>query len=130
MGKIGNRVVAALLRSPLHPTMSGAVLLLTFRGRRSGRWFTTPVQYASTPDGMLVVIPGHPERKQWWRNLRGGAAVKVRLGARDVGATAEVVEDDDRADAARRVYDARFPRAGRALGDRRLAVLVRPDVPA
>jgi len=40
-----NPLVSAILRSPLHPLMSGAYVIVTFTGRRSGAMYSTPVQY-------------------------------------------------------------------------------------
>jgi deazaflavin-dependent oxidoreductase (nitroreductase family) len=104
--------------------LSAHVLLLTFRGRRSGRTFTTPVQYASAGDA-LVVVPGHAARKQWWRNVRGGATVQIRLRGRDLDADATLVEGSA-ADGPLAAYLERYPRARRALEDQHLAVVIRP----
>jgi deazaflavin-dependent oxidoreductase (nitroreductase family) len=119
-----NRCVRALLRSPLHGALSRSVVLLSFRGRRSGRWFTTPVQYAPWADA-LVVVPGHADRKQWWRNLEGGAPVRLHLRGRDVDADAALVRGEA-ADAALAPYFERFPRARKVLADQHLAVVVHP----
>ena len=74
----GNQVIAALLRSPLHPLLSGRLTLITVTGRRSGRRHTLPVAYKQ--DGERVAIPVMwPQRKLWWRNLQEGAAVRLRL---------------------------------------------------
>jgi len=65
--------------------------------------------YAQTA-GDLVVFVGHPERKSWWRNLRGGAQVEVRLrGGRLCGNA--IVTDADAAGS----YLERFPRARVAI---------------
>jgi deazaflavin-dependent oxidoreductase (nitroreductase family) len=78
MNKIANPFVKFILRSPFHGWMSAAVLLLTYRGRKSGREFTLPVQYVQ--DGEHVyIVPGFAEKKIWWRNLKGGADVLVML---------------------------------------------------
>lgn len=78
MNKIINPVMRLILRSPLHGLLSGSLLLLTYRGRKSGRVYSLPVQYF--PDGnTLYLMPGSPEKKTWWRNLLGGAAVRVTL---------------------------------------------------
>ena len=45
MQNLYNPIVAGILRSPLHGVMSKSVMLLTYRGRRSGRIFTTPISY-------------------------------------------------------------------------------------
>ena len=78
-----NRVTRPILRSPAHKLLSRRLLLLTVTGRRSGRTFTIPVSYLEQ-DGRLLIQPSAPERKVWWRNLRGdGAPVRVRLRGRD-----------------------------------------------
>jgi len=125
VGKLGNRLVTLILRSPAHRLMSGAVLLLTFRGRRSGRWFTTPVQYARADECTLIVVPGRAELKRWWHNLRIEAPVRLRLAGKDVDATAEAIEDDTaRVSTALRAYLERFERARRSLAGQRVVVLV------
>jgi hypothetical protein len=81
--KTGNRVVRPLLRSPLHPLISGRLALITVTGRRSGREHTFPVGYTRRGN-MLEIHVGWPERKRWWRNLRGeGAPVRVRIRGED-----------------------------------------------
>jgi deazaflavin-dependent oxidoreductase (nitroreductase family) len=87
-----NPLVKALLRSPLHFLASDSLVLVTFTGRKSGREFTTPVGYEQR-NGTLYVTS--QTDRVWWRNLRGGAPVTVRLrGGRRRG-HADVVEDDD-----------------------------------
>ncbi len=76
--RTGNPVIAAVLRSPLHPVLSGRLALITVTGRRSGRRYTFPVGYRA--DGSRVTIPVMwADRKVWWRNLRDGAPVELRL---------------------------------------------------
>lgn len=81
--RLGNPAVRLLLQSPLHGIASGGLALITVTGRQSGRSYTIPVSYRQ--DGDLVKIGvGWPERKRWWRNLRGdGAAVELRLKGRE-----------------------------------------------
>lgn len=89
----GNGFVAGLLRSPLHGLISSAVMLVSVRGRRSGRLISTPVNYVRVDHSLWTV--SLPER-QWWRNLRGGAPVTLRLAGRDVtvrGTALEAPED-------------------------------------
>jgi hypothetical protein len=101
LNRTGNQVVRLLLRSPLHRVFSGRLALITVTGRRTGREHTLPVAYEQ--DGARVTIPVMwPERKLWWRNLRGGAPVRLRLrgeertghaqarGDQDAGVTVEV----------------------------------------
>ena len=108
--RFGNVFVIGLLRSPLHRLASGSLLLITYRGRRSGRRFTIPVMYAER-EGTLTIFVGHPERKRWWRNLRVRAEVEVRLRGRRLRGQAEVVEDS----AAAETYLDRYPRSRTAI---------------
>ncbi len=66
-------------------------MLITFTGRRSGRQFTTPVRYIR--DGETVRCFTSAEN-QWWRNLRGGADVVLRIEGRDVPYHAKAVDND------------------------------------
>lgn len=43
--KLINPMIARLLRSPFHRGLSKHLMLLTFRGRKSGQRYTTPVGY-------------------------------------------------------------------------------------
>jgi F420H(2)-dependent quinone reductase len=89
-----NPIVRAVLRSPAHPLLSGHLMLLTVTGRRTKRTFTFPVAYAQDGDRLTVTLDW-PERKRWWRNLRGGAPVAVVLrGVRRTGTA--VVHGDER----------------------------------
>jgi F420H(2)-dependent quinone reductase len=77
-----NPLVRFLLRSPLHPALSARLALITVTGRRTEQRFTIPVGYRREA-GVISVQVSAPDRKRWWRNLRGGAPVAVRLAGRD-----------------------------------------------
>jgi len=78
MNKIANPLVRLVLRSPLHSLFSASLLLITYRGRKTGREYSLPVQYAQT-DSLIYIVPGAPEQKTWWRNMKGGAPVRLAL---------------------------------------------------
>lgn len=80
-----------ILRSPLHRILSKNTMLITVTGRKSGRPITTPVNYVHI--GNVLSITSYRQRT-WWRNLRGGAPVTLRLLGKDIHATANVIEDD------------------------------------
>jgi hypothetical protein len=66
-----NPPVRALLRSPLHGIASSNLCLLSYRGRRTGRHYTTPLSF--TREGRLVrLLTSH--NTHWWRNFVGGSA--------------------------------------------------------
>ena len=69
MNKIANPLVCLVLRSSLHRLMSATLLLITYRGRKTGREYSLPVQYAQAGN-LIYIMPGLPEQKTWWRNLK------------------------------------------------------------
>jgi F420H(2)-dependent quinone reductase len=73
-----NPLVRLVLSSPLHPLLSRSLALITVTGLKTGRTYTFPVGYKQEGDRVTIGV-GWPERKRWWRNLRGGAPVRVRL---------------------------------------------------
>lgn len=96
MRAAANRAVVALLRSRAHRVLSGALLLLTFRGCRTGRAYTLPLLYAREGDELLLVAL-HPHGQSWWRNTRDGAEVELLLAGRRLRARAELEADPARA---------------------------------
>src|SRR3712207_5590597 len=77
----GNAIVLAVLRSRAHRLLSASAIELRYTGRRSGRQYVLPVQYAGTGD-RLVVRPQHWQHSTWWRNFRTPQPVTVRLAGR------------------------------------------------
>lgn len=88
-----DRFVSAFLRSRLHGLfgLDRFGMLLTYTGRRSGRRYTLPLAYMR--EGETVTTFALFTNTVWWKNLRDGAPVTLRLRGRDVPGTAEVVED-------------------------------------
>jgi len=111
MNNIANPFVRLILRSPLHRLLSAALLLITYRGRKSGKAYTLPVQYVQTGH-TLYIVPGMPERKTWWRNLKGGLPVQLTLRGQVLNGNGRLL--DPQRDAAEIViglghYFRRFP---------------------
>jgi deazaflavin-dependent oxidoreductase (nitroreductase family) len=90
-----NPIIKWLLRSPFHGTVSKNMMLISYAGRKSGKLYTTPVNYLRLQDqeGEFLAITSLRERV-WWHNLRGGSQVTLRFQGQDLQATAEVCEDD------------------------------------
>jgi hypothetical protein len=86
-----NRFVKPILTSPLHPLLSGRVMLLSYTGRTSGRTYTTPVGYFAWGDGTLLSFSS----SGWWRSLRDGRTVRLRLRGRWVDAFPVVEESPE-----------------------------------
>ena len=86
-----NPMMIALMRSRFHAAVSKDIMAITFTGRRSGRSFTTPVSYVR--QGQVVHCFTRPDLR-WWRNLRGGAEVSLRIAGEDLTGRAEAISDD------------------------------------
>ncbi|MFZ0325325.1 MAG: hypothetical protein WAN48_14495 [Actinomycetes bacterium] len=112
-----NRLVLGILRSPAHRLLSGALLEIDYVGRRSGTVYALPAQYAR--DGhRLVVWPGHPEKKRWWRNFTTPTDVDVRLQGAASRASGHVVGPGAPGYAGDvSCYAERFPKHAPAEGD-------------
>ena len=77
------------------------VLILTVKGRRSGRPFSCPVAYFERAGGWLVVgsAAGMPQEPQWFKNLRAADAAVVELGDARHDVAVRVLEGAERDDA-------------------------------
>ncbi len=91
--KTGNFFMKVLLGSPIHGILSKNTLLISFTGRKTGKTYTTPVNY--TQDENTVWITSNRDRV-WWRNLEGGASISLRLRGKKVRGQAEIFKDDKR----------------------------------
>ncbi len=106
-----NPIMRLILKSPIHGIFSASVMVLTYRGRKSGREYSLPVEYAREGE-VVTILPGIPEKKTWWRNMRGGAAVEMVLRGERVKGTAVVLQgeqDEAALMTGLRSYFRRFP---------------------
>jgi len=76
-----NLVVLDLLESRAHGLLDASLVALRIKGVMSGATIELPVQYAAD-DNAVVVAPGRPETKLWWRNLAQPAPVEVLVAGR------------------------------------------------
>ncbi|CAG0944793.1 hypothetical protein ANRL1_01945 [Anaerolineae bacterium] len=86
-----NPIITELLRSPFHAFISKNMMLITFTGRKSGKSFTTPTNYVRDGEDLFVISYRH---RTWWKNLRDGAPVTMRLAGKDCAGIGQVFEDD------------------------------------
>ncbi len=114
----GNRFIRFLLNSPLHGLLSGSTLLITVTGRKTGRPITLPVNYAREGNTLWVISK---RDRAWWRNLVGGAPVKLRLRGRELAAHGEAILDDSEVAGRLPAYLAALPISARSLGIRVVA---------
>ncbi len=86
-----NPMMRILLRSPLHGLMSKSLILISFKGRNSGKLFTTPVRYVRQMDTVQCFTA---MSNQWWRNVDPAADVVLRVAGRDYACRAEAIKND------------------------------------
>jgi deazaflavin-dependent oxidoreductase (nitroreductase family) len=75
------------------------ILLLTTRGRKSGRERTAPLVFFED-DARLVIVAsngGSPRDPSWWQNLRASPEATVQIGADVRPMRARLASDDERA---------------------------------
>ena len=90
-----NAIMARLLRSPLQGLLSQSTMLMTYPGRKTGKVYSTPMNYVRTREGGAeVLLTTSYRQRTWWRNLRGGVPVVVRVQGKDLNARAEALEAD------------------------------------
>lgn len=119
-----NKAMKRILSSPIHGLVSKTILLISFSGRKSGTTYTTPVSYSQQGDQVTIFT-----HATWWKNLRGGAPVTLRLRGREFPGIAQPVAEDKSAIAAAlaehlrqvksdaRYYDVTFDEQGNPKAD-------------
>jgi membrane protease YdiL (CAAX protease family) len=118
MARRANEVVGWLLRSSFSGLLERSLLLLDVRGRRTGRHYRLPVQYAQVGPVIWVLPAGH-ERKRWWRNLLQERPVELWLRGQQFNGRAWAVNgatDLTLALEGLRAYLRRFPSMARRSG--------------
>jgi len=101
----------------VHRLMSGSTDVIRYRGRRSGTTFTTPTQYATHGDD-LVIFVGHPDTKTWWRNFREDRDLDVLVAGDWRAMVGHAIVGADEPDTIAPLLDAylqRFPKAARLI---------------
>ncbi|MGK8488567.1 nitroreductase/quinone reductase family protein [Nocardia asiatica] len=79
-----NGGVVALLDVPLLGKLMGkGFVVITYVGRRSGRTFSTPVNYWRKGDELVIGV-AMPDKKSWWRNFTDeGGPITLHLDGAD-----------------------------------------------
>ncbi len=89
-----NRLFAQAYRRFLYRVASGMVLLLTSRGRKTGRLHTVGLQYELI-DGDYWVGAADGVKADWYRNILRNPQVEVQVGSRKFPAHARVISDPE-----------------------------------
>jgi len=86
---VANTVIRPLLRSPLHPLLSGQLMLLGYTGGRSGRRYSFPIGYFSWGDREVLSFGN----RRWPFALRGARDIELLIRGAPHPATSKVVSD-------------------------------------
>ncbi|MGH3634115.1 hypothetical protein [Mycobacterium sp.] len=86
--KLVNPFLRFLLGTPLLGPVREQFMVLSFKGRKSGRQYTIPVS-AHRIDDDLYALTG----AAWKGNFRGGATAEVLLGGKKTTMHGEVIQD-------------------------------------
>ena len=89
-----NRLVAGMLKSPLHRVASGGLMVLSWTGRRSGNEFSVPVGYQER-DGDYIVLLSKPAEKTWWKNFRSPWPAELLVKRSTIAVEGRLVLPDD-----------------------------------
>ena len=85
-----NFAVTILLRSPIHGVASDSLMIIHFRGRRSGKQFSTPVRYNQADNAIHCFTA---KTNNWWKNIRSGEELQLFLSGRSESRVAHVITD-------------------------------------
>ena len=119
MVRFANPIMGRLLGSPLHGLADKHIMLLRFRGRKSGRAYVVAVG-RRTIDGQLGALTN----SGWRVNFRGGASVEVTLEGELRRGHAELVENPEEV---ARVCANLIEEHGREKAGRRLGIRINVD---
>ena len=103
--RVVNVPMRLLLRLPFKTPLNAKLMLLSFRGRKTGRTYIQPVSYV--PDGDTLLTPAGG---RWKLNLTAGVRIRVWLRGRKTWARPEFVRDAEGVDRLLRLMMTRNPR--------------------
>ena len=110
----GNDFVKFFLHTPFYVFMGGT-MLITVTGRKTGKKYTTPVGFYR--EGNTLWILSSRDRT-WWRNVKDGAEVEMRIRGKDVTGFAETILNEGDVVSQLGEYLQHIPMAAKGLGVR------------
>jgi deazaflavin-dependent oxidoreductase (nitroreductase family) len=107
-----NPIMMWILRSPLHGLLSGSTMIITYTGRKSGKTFSTPVNYVRDGDVLWTVSFRH---RTWWKSLRD-SPVTLRMQSKDVTGVATTTTDQQEVADCLMAYLRKAPQIAKYIG--------------
>lgn len=91
--RLVNRLMALLLRTPLLERIVGRTFaLMTVTGSKTGRRYTTPVQYLEHGEELVVLSQ---RTRKWWRNIVTRPEIELRLEGHWVQGRARIASSSE-----------------------------------
>jgi len=87
---IGNFFMRAIICSPLHALLGDNLAVITVRGHKSGKQYSTPINVTQQNGDWVVVSL---RSRQWWRNLRRGQTARLHVAGKDQVVQGKVIEE-------------------------------------
>jgi deazaflavin-dependent oxidoreductase (nitroreductase family) len=80
------------------PFAGAPMILVTHKGAKSGKEYTTPLVYSKDGDAVVIIASkaGAPDDPQWYRNMVANPAVTVEIGTESYAAVAREAKGDER----------------------------------
>ena len=91
--KFINPVTIAIANSPLHFVVSRNLIVLHFKGVKTGKTYAVPVSYLEEPKGQLSCVTDRANI--WLRMLRHTSEIKVIIIGRLIDARVSVEHEDN-----------------------------------
>jgi hypothetical protein len=105
-GSFANSFVKAIVQSPLHFLVGSGIGVISVKGLRSGKVYSTPINLIPERDGFMVVSL---RSRTWWRNLRGGQPAELHVQGQTQQVRGEVIEERGQVCAGLGAYFAQHP---------------------
>jgi len=90
---ISDYIVRTILKSPFHMFIGNKTALIEFTSRQSGRVACQPIRYLRKDNVIRALCE---KGKDWWKNIKDGAPVKLVLDGKKYQGWAEVIEETDK----------------------------------
>jgi deazaflavin-dependent oxidoreductase (nitroreductase family) len=107
-----NPIMMWILRSPLHGMLSGSTMIITYTGRKSGKMFSTPVNYVREGDVLWTISY---RQRTWWINLHD-SPVTVRIQGKDFPCVGRAITDQQEVADCLMAYLRKAPQIAKYIG--------------
>ena len=71
-----NRIMVGILRSAMHSLISNEIMIIGFKGAKSGKKYSTPVNYLEI-DGNYYVMSDRS--RVWWKNIKTNPEIEMYI---------------------------------------------------